>query len=89
MYIPDPEPEMKRIHNTACHVFLIRCLKMLSQIYHNLCLGRDLTLSSLIHYPPMNQEAAASLLKLGCEKGNLAGLQQIYSYCLYGLPDND
>jgi len=59
------------------------------QIYHNLCLGRDLTLSSLIHYPPMNQEAGASLLKLGCEKGNLAGLQQIYSYCLYGLPDND
>ena len=25
---------------------------------------------------------------LGCEPGNLSHLQQIYNYCLYGLPDS-
>jgi len=59
------------------------------QIYHDLCLGRDLTLSSLIHYKPMNQEAEESLQALGCERENLAGLQQIYSYCLYAFPDDE
>ncbi|XP_023340784.1 KICSTOR complex protein ITFG2-like isoform X3 [Eurytemora carolleeae] len=59
------------------------------QIYYNLCLGTDLTLSSLIHYPPMLREAGDTLKSLGCEPGNLAHLRQIYNYCLYGLPDSE
>ena len=35
------------------------------QIYYNLCLGTDLTLSSLIHYPPMLREAGDTLKLLG------------------------
>jgi len=59
------------------------------QIYYDLCLGRDMTLSSLIHYPPMLREAAEKLSKLGCKTGDLKNLQQIYSYCLYGIPFGD
>jgi len=56
------------------------------KIYYDLCLGGDLRLSSLIHYEPMTQEAASILSELGCEPGNLQQLQQVYSYCLYGMP---
>jgi len=60
------------------------------QIYFDLCLAKkDLTLSSLIHYPSMKSEAAEILKKLGCEPGNLTQLRDLYNYCLYTLPNEE
>jgi len=59
------------------------------QIYYDLDLDPDLTLSSLIHYPPMLKEGAEALHRLGIDPSNLRQLQQVYSYCLYALPGDE
>lgn len=55
------------------------------QVYHNLNLEPNLTLSSLIHYPGMMEEARPLLEKLGVDPDNMKHVQQVYSYCLYGM----
>jgi len=56
------------------------------QVYYNLGLERGITLSSLVHCPGMVEEAADLLQKLGVDSTDMKQLQQVYNYCLYGLP---
>ena len=56
------------------------------QVYYNLGLERGITLSSLVHCPGMVEEASDLLEKLGVDATDMKQLQQVYNYCLYGIP---
>lgn len=56
------------------------------QVYYNLGLERGITLSSLVHCPGMVEEASDLLKKLGVDATDMRQLQQVYNYCLYGIP---
>jgi len=56
------------------------------QVYYNLGLERGITLSSLVHCPGMVEEASDLLNKLGVDATDMKQLQQVYNYCLYGIP---
>ena len=55
------------------------------QVYYNLGLDRGITLSSLVHCPGMVEEAGELLRSLGADPADMRQLQQVYSYCLYGM----
>jgi len=58
------------------------------QVYYNLGLERGITLSSLVHCPGMVEEASDLLEKLGVDATDMRQLQQVYNYCLYGIPSH-
>ena len=57
------------------------------QLYHNIDLERGISLSSLVHWPGMLEEAGALLGELGVDTTDMKQLQEVYRYCLYGVTD--
>jgi len=55
------------------------------QVYHNIGLERGITLSSLVHWPGMREEARDMLDTLGVDSSDMKQLQEVYRYCLYGV----
>lgn len=55
------------------------------QVYHNIGLERGITLSSLVHWPGMREEAKEMLEELGVDINDMKQLQEVYRYCLYGV----
>ena len=57
------------------------------QLYHNIGLERGISLSSLVHWPGMLEEAGDLLRELGVDTTDMRQLQEVYRYCLYGVKD--
>ena len=55
------------------------------QLYHNIGLERGISLSSLVHWPGMVEEAKEMLDILGVDTTDMRQLQEVYRYCLYGV----
>jgi len=59
------------------------------QVYHNITLDKGITLSTLVHYPGSREGTGWLVKATGGDPQNMKHLQQMYSYCLYGLPGPD
>jgi len=55
------------------------------QLYYNIDLERGISLSSLVHWPGMVEEAKEMLEELGVDVTDMRQLQEVYRYCLYGV----
>ena len=57
------------------------------QLYHNIDLEQGISLSSLVHWPGMLEEAGDLMRDLGVDTRDMKQLQEVYRYCLYGVRD--
>ena len=57
------------------------------QLYHHIDLEQGISLSSLVHWPGMLEEAGALMRDLGVDTTDMKQLQEVYRYCLYGVRD--
>ena len=57
------------------------------QLYYNIGLERGISLSSLVHWPGMVDQARDMLEQLGVDVTDMRQLQEVYRYCLYGVRD--
>ena len=57
-------------------------------MYYNIGLEKGISLSSLVHWPGMVDEAREMLEQLGVDVTDMRQLQEVYRYCLYGVRDN-
>ena len=67
--------------------FTIFNLCSVIQLYHHIDLEQGISLSSLVHWPGMLEEAGALMRDLGVDTTDMKQLQEVYRYCLYGVRD--